>query len=273
MQSNSRSIPGLTGIVSVALASAVLISSCRTAWHLARSVRLARKSRPFSTLPPAPAASLLIVGDSTGVGTGASAPQYSLAGQIARVYPNLRILNLAQDGARFAEIADQLSGTRRFDLILILGGGNDVIRMTGGAALGSDIERAIARACARSSHVIVMPAGNVGNAPVFYPPLTWLLRRRARTLHHAAARSAQAHGAVFVDLYRERANDPFARHPERMNASDRLHPNDAGYAYWFAELERQAQISQRIATVAQPTLQIAPRGTRSIGHGRDQTRS
>ena len=249
--------PTARSALSVVAVFALLTTSGCAAWRIGQSVQLARASEPFSITPDRPTASLLIVGDSTAVGTGASDPQHSLAGQIAMMHPALRIVNLAKDGAKFSAIATQLAGTERFDMILILGGGNDVIRLTGESYLRENIDRAVARAVTRSDHVVVMPAGNVGNAPFFFPPVSWWMSRRARVLHDAAAASARAHGATFVDLYRERVSDPFAQEPERMNARDHLHPNDAGYAFWLAELERQAHISQIISAAAKRAAVIA----------------
>ena len=231
--------PGKGALLSHAaiLASGIMVGM--TAWRIAQSVRLARKSQSFDVSPSTAAASLLIVGDSTAVGTGASSPAASLAGQIAAAYPHLRIVNKAQVGARFAEIATQLHGAERFDLILIVGGGNDVMRLTSQALLRETIERTVRLARARARHVIVLVAGNLGNAPFFVPPLSWYMRYRARILHRLAATAARAHGAGFVDLFRRKHDDPFAQEPQRMTAADHLHPSDAGYAFWFAELERQ----------------------------------
>lgn len=86
---------------------------------------------------------LLIVGDSTAVGTGASSPASSLAGLLAEQYPRLWIDNRARDGAKFADVLQQLSGPERFDMVLVQAGGNDVIRMRGMDALREDIERVV----------------------------------------------------------------------------------------------------------------------------------
>lgn len=253
MRFSKASRPTARISISVVAVLALLTTSGCAAWRISQSVQLARASEPFSAMPVSPSASLLVVGDSTAVGTGASAPEHSLAGLIGRAHPGLRIVNLAKDGAKFGAIATQLAGTERFDMILILGGGNDVIRLTGEASLRENIDRAVTRATARSDHVILMPAGNVGNAPFFFPPVSWWMTQRARSLHDAATESARLHGATFVDLYREREADPFAQNPDGMNARDHLHPNDAGYAFWLAELERQAHVSQIITAAAKRT--------------------
>ena len=66
---------------------------------------------------------------------------------------------------------------------LILGGGNDVIRLTGNAALQADVGRALQLASERADTAVLMPAGNVGNTPFFPQPLAWLMRQRSLKLH------------------------------------------------------------------------------------------
>lgn len=55
----------------------------------------------------------------------------------------MQIVNRARVGARFADIARQLEHPQRFDIILIFGGGNDVIGFTVGAALEASLRRAL----------------------------------------------------------------------------------------------------------------------------------
>ena len=225
-----------------ALAGAASIGG-RAMRRLGAAGRLTRASRPYSVTPRHAAGSLLIVGDSTALGTGASTAEASLAGRIARRYPALAIRTVARAGARFEAIAEQLRQAGRHDVILIAGGANDVMRFTSRERLAGAIELTLARAASQAAKVIVVPAPNVGNAPFFPPPLSWLLSRRARALHTLVRASAAANGAAYVDLYRERAEDPFARDPQRLIAVDHLHPSDAGYAVWFDEIERQAPLS------------------------------
>lgn len=233
----------LGGTLCLAMLAAAASVGGGTIQSLRHAARLTRLSRPFHASPEAAEASILIVGDSTALGTGASTPQASLAGRIASRYPLLRVRNVARAGARFADIAGQLRNAGRHDLILVAGGANDVMRFTSQARLARDIDLTLRRAASQAGRVILVPAPNVGNAPFFPRPLAWLLSRRARLLHRLARASAGAVDATYVDLYRERAADPFAQDPQRLIAADRLHPSDAGYAVWFDELERQAPLS------------------------------
>jgi lysophospholipase L1-like esterase len=121
-----------------------------------------------------------------------------------------------------------------------------VVRLRGLARLNSDIDRVTDRARQRAKLVVLMPAGNVGNAPFFVAPLSWLMTWRSRRLGAFAGEAAARHGAVFVKLFREAADDPFVLRPE-LNAADGLHPSDAGYRVWFGELVAQADLANRLA--------------------------
>ena len=164
-------------VPTLALAGGIaLMQGAAMALRIRKAVALSRSIDPLQAEPLDATAQLLLVGDSTAVGTGASAADASVAGLIARQHPHVRIMNRACVGAKFADIVRQLEPPQRFDLILILGGGNDVIRLTGNAALQADEGRALQLASERADTVVLMPAGNVGNTPFFPQPLAWLMR-------------------------------------------------------------------------------------------------
>lgn len=224
---------------------AVVVLVCaRTAWRLHESGELARQSKALQRSPALSTMRLLIVGDSTAVGTGATTPDGSVAGLVAQAFPQLHIENRARDGAQFGAVLAQLDGESRFDMVLVMAGGNDVARLRGLQALRSDVERVTQRARERADLVVLMPAGNVGNAPFFFAPVSWLMTWRSRQLHAIVNQVAARHGAMVVHLFRERADDPFVQRPE-LNAVDGLHPSDAGYRVWFDELNAQADLPQR----------------------------
>lgn len=223
-----------------------------TLWGLGEARALARASTAFQQLPPAPVLRLLVVGDSTGVGTGASQPLASVAGLLGVAYPHLLVHNQASDGARFDAVPAQLTaaaGGQAYDVVLMQAGGNDVIRGTDAAVLAQvlDMSFRAAKARLRSGGVaIVQPAGNVGNATFFLPPLSQLMSQRARELHTAVRSVAARHGVVFVNLYQEAAQDPFVQRTG-LHAAGGLHPSDAGYRIWRDELLAQTDLAMRLA--------------------------
>ena len=58
--------------------------------------------------------------------------------------------------------------------------------------------------------------------------------------------AAERHGAVYVNLFHDRDEDPFVRQPE-LNARDGLHPSDAGYRVWLQALLDQTDLADRLA--------------------------
>jgi lysophospholipase L1-like esterase len=79
------------------------------------------------------------------------------------------------------------------------------------------------------------------------------MTKRARHLHEIIRATAARTGATYVDLYKPREKDPFARDPHRYHAVDGLHPADDGYALWFAELMVQSGLLG-----AAPASRVAP---------------
>ncbi len=237
--------PLLWGIAAAAL---LLLAAC-SASRLREAAALAKASEPLQRSVSNAQARLLIVGDSTAVGTGATSPQTSMAGLLAKAYPRLHIENRARDGATFADVVQQLMGTDRFDIVLIQAGGNDVIRLRNLDGVRADIASAAQLAGERAPLVVLMPAGNVGNAPFFFAPVSGWMTSRARTLHGHVRETAARQGAIYVNLFKEHDADPFVQQPA-LNASDGLHPSDAGYRLWFDELMAQAGLAQRLASAA-----------------------
>ena len=236
----------------VAVLVVVLATSGCAVWRIGQARELAQRSEPLQHTPVDATRRLLIVGDSTGVGTGASAPQASLAGLLAKAYPRLQIDNRARDGATFADVIGQLEAvTGRYDLVLVQAGGNDVIRLRSMDRVRADIDRVAALARARADLVLLMPAGNVGNAPFFFAPVSWLMSARARSMHGFVREAAERHHAVYVNLYKEPESDPFARQPG-LHAADGLHPSDAGYRLWFDELMAQGRLAPVLSPAKAP---------------------
>jgi lysophospholipase L1-like esterase len=227
--------------LAAALAAVAFLGACAQAGvRFSRSVALAKASEPYQQQPAQPAVRVLIVGVSTAVGTGAADPRASIAGRIAQDHPAAAIVNLGEDGARLADVHDQIRRAGGgFDLVLVQAGGNDVIRFASAAQLEEGWLKVAHAAAAGGRRSIIMPAGNVGTAPFFFAPVSWAMTERARSAREIAARAAQGSGARFVDLFFEREEDPFLRDPKRFYAADFLHPSAAGYALWYEALERQ----------------------------------
>ena len=220
-------------------ASVLLVTGC-VASRLSVARDLAAAARPFTADPATPQRKLLIVGDSTALGTGADSPASSLAGWIGQAHPQWSIDNLAANGARFADVVQQLQGANSgYDLVLVVAGGNDVMRLTSAETLHAGMRDAVALAHQRGRSVTLMPCGNVGHAPFFFPPVSWWMGHRSQTLHAIAQSVASDGDARYVRLLEPKETDPFALHSKEMHAADGLHPSSTGYRQWYSELVRQ----------------------------------
>jgi len=132
-------------------------------------------------------------------------------------------------------------------MVLVQAGGNDVIRLRGLGGMRSDVDRLVSMARDRADQVVLMPAGNIGNAPFFRAPLSWWMTWRSRQLHQLVRETAEQQGLVYVNLFHEHDDDPFVAQPE-LNASDGLHPSASGYRAWFDALVSQAGLSLQLAS-------------------------
>lgn len=224
-------------------AGALLLAGCAP-WRMWTAASLANEAQPYSARPAQPTRRILVVGDSTAVGTGASGPLASVPGLIGQQHPRWHIDNLARNGARFADVAAQLErAATGYDLVLVLAGGNDVIRFTSQDALRGQIAAVVDLARQRGAHVVLMPCGNVGHAPFFMPPLSWVMSRRSERLHAIVQEISDTGHVRYVRLLKPREEDPFVARSDELHAADGLHPSDAGYQQWLRELVAQGGLA------------------------------
>jgi lysophospholipase L1-like esterase len=212
---------------------------------LLRGSEIAARSQPFRVAPDRFRRTMLIVGDSTAVGTGAESPEDSIAGRIAADFPSTRIDNLGRNGALTRAVTEQLRSAPRdrYDLVLIQIGGNDALRFTAADTLRKHIDAALDAATERGQHVGIMSTGRLGVAPALPWPLAPLLTWRSEIVRGVFMEAAAEHGARYVDLFVDPGHDnPFLEEPHKYHADDGLHPSSSGYGAWYAQLRRQLPI-------------------------------
>jgi lysophospholipase L1-like esterase len=87
-----------------------------------------------------------------------------------------------------------------------------------------------------------MSTGNVGLAPVFFPPVNWIYSWRTRKVRAIFMAVSWREKIEYIDLFKERDKDPFLRDSATFYAADTLHPGSEGYRLWYEELKRQSSI-------------------------------
>jgi lysophospholipase L1-like esterase len=210
-----------------------------------RGQRLAGEARAFEAEPPHSNRRVLLLGDSTGVGVGAAHPQHSLPGLLHEAFALAHIVNRCRSGARVADALRQARQVcdrgERYDVALIMVGGNDVLKLTPHSRLEHEARTLLRTLRAHTTHIAWLGSADIGGAPVLRPPLSWLASwRTARTMRRLAEVAA-GQGVAFVDFSR---NPRFARDTARYFAADGIHPSSAGYRLCFEVLCRCVPLAQ-----------------------------
>lgn len=202
--------------------------------------RIAHFTIPFQRLRPGAKQRILIAGDSSAVGTGATRHEDSTAGRIAADYPEAEIANLSRNGMKAAELLERLERAHlgTFDMVVLQIGGNDIIRGTKLPELEQVIRKLVPVAKKLSPRVVIMHSGNLGAAP-FFP---WLVGKyftqRTRLVRDMYIKIAKDFGIVYADLFEEKPTDVFSKESKRYYAGDLFHPSSEGYGLWYEGIKK-----------------------------------
>lgn len=168
---------------------------------------------------------LLVLGDSTAVGTGVDQMADAVAGQVARgLAEPVAWRVVGENGLRSDQVlTDHLASAlaQPADLIVVLVGWNDALQLRPAGAFGRNLAALLEalRTANPGARIVVVAPPRFGRFGVLPPPLRTVLGAHAAGLTRAADRVARAHGAALVDGFD--GGDV---------ASDRFHPDATGYA-------------------------------------------
>ncbi len=212
-----------------------------------KSIWLIVEVRPYEQIgvgenPP----SILVLGDSTGYGTGAGHGKYSIAGLIGADYSDYTIINNSKNGRTIGEALAEiktLPTAPKHKLILLQIGGNDILAKRPIDVVRGELGTLHQEVKSRAEHVVMISSGNVGTSAAFtgtkkadeYDRLS----RQYRELFIAMARESDV---TYVDLFEETDQDAFLREPKKYLAIDGLHPSREGYAYWYKTLRPEIAV-------------------------------
>lgn len=208
--------------------------------HISRT--LVQNALPYQQILGPEAPKILFLGDSTGVGVGADTPLDSLAGRFGTDHPEWTVENLSVSGRKTAELLPVLKTlpAKRYEKVILQIGGNDIVVFSEKNQLRKDIALVLKEAGRVGKEVALLTSGNVGNAPIFPRPLAFFWTRRTLLVRRIFMEEAKKASVIYVDLYRDDANDPFVTDPYRYHAKDLFHPSSAGYDLWYTAF-RQAR--------------------------------
>lgn len=225
----------------VALFSYSVFSYIRIHGLIEKSAGLIRDAAPYERAVSGAPSRTLFIGDSTGVGVGASDSRFSLAGRYSADFPAWTVDNASVSGRKTAALIPVLKNlkTDSYQLVVIQIGGNDIVRFSPLPELARDIETVLREADrVATMRVILITSGNVGNAPLLPRPLAFLWQHRTQKVRALFMAASEKTGARYVDLYQEKSTDPFAIDPYRYHAADLFHPSADGYALWYEDFKQ-----------------------------------
>lgn len=233
----------MLGIIETIIAVALLAWISWTALGIYMRAKVASammaETVPYEALTTDYAKTLLILGDSTGVGTGASLKEDSIAGRTAGHIGATYVENQAKNGAAVEDLTTQIQRLHlsHYDLILLQIGGNDILAFHGAKKTAQKLDK-IMDTLPDAGNTILLMAGNVGGAtliPYIARPLYTYLSLR---YHKEFGKLAKKRGISYVNLYRRPSDDPFIKDPDRYLSADGLHPSGEGYGEWFNAVKK-----------------------------------
>ena len=202
---------------------------------------LVDQSKAYTQTPENSTMKILVIGDSTAVGTGAPYG-HSVAGYLGKDLPQATIVNDSKNGMKIEEFLTRLQARKdeRYDLIVFQIGGNDIVRLTPTTDIENRLEQALTLTDTMASTTLVICSGNVGLAPTFKWPLSLLFEVRSKDVFKRYAETSLNHPkSHFINLYKNREDDIFLTDIPKYYAPDYFHPSGDGYAIWYAEVRKE----------------------------------
>lgn len=188
---------------------------------------------------------LLVVGDSTAVGVGATEPTDTVAGLLAKDVHATHVENYAVSGAVIGDLNEQIAKATlpSYDYILIQVGGNDIIRWNDVSKAQAELETVL-DSLPETNALYVMSAGNVGGT-TFFP---WFMNssytKSTLAYHTMFESTVPKYSGQYINLYEPPESDPFMKEPQTYLAEDGLHPSSAGYRLWYDRLQARMRVTQ-----------------------------
>ena len=193
--------------------------------------------------PPGEATRLVLLGDSTAAGVGATSTAGTVGAQLAARLPEpVAYDSVAVSGARAGDLAEQVDEVLREppDLAVVLIGANDATHLTRLGHVRRDLRAAVDRLVDAGVPVVVGTCPELGTARSFDQPLRAIVGWRGHRVADAEAAALRGSGAGVVDLARL-TGPAFGRDPDRYLSEDLFHPSDAGYGLWAEALAPAAR--------------------------------
>lgn len=181
---------------------------------------------------------LVLLGDSTTAGVGATGTATTLGVQLAeRVAAatgrTVTVTSVGVSGARAEDLGAQVPDAlaTRPDLAVVVVGANDATHVTPLGAVRREVAATLRALQEAGVAVVLGSCPDMGSATAFPQPLRTIAAWRGRAVGTVSRQAAAALRVPTVDIGAE-TGPTFRAEPERMLSEDRFHPSDEGYGVW-----------------------------------------
>ena len=177
---------------------------------------------------------ILVLGDSTGYGTGADNVEDTLMGRFAHDFPQVEVNNYAVNGSATNNLIKQLEKVhdRNYNLTIISSGGNDTWKLTNLKNVERDLRIAVMKAREiTGDNIVLIIYNNNASGPVFPFFVRGLILRRTRLINEIYTRVGAEFNLQTVSVFL-----PGERCPSNFFSRDGLHPSSEGYRIMYIRL-------------------------------------
>jgi lysophospholipase L1-like esterase len=228
-------------ILFTALLAVMIYEMIRVMRKINLAIELGKEARPFFRDNPRATKRILVIGDSTSYGTGATDPHLSLAGRLADDFPDHALVNASKNAMSLAELVrkmDEVQGPYALTSIHI--GGVDALAFTPLRQVRKCLTQALQKAKEKTNgQVLLVSVGNTGALPAYrFLPFSALLSWRSQQVSQVCEEVCKELGVTHVPLWEPIDTDPIRKDPIHLMAPDTMHPSGEGYAYWYAKIRR-----------------------------------
>lgn len=205
--------------------------------RIIKTVFLVAQTSPYKQ-QVADAPTILVLGDSTGYGTGVRDSAESVAGRMGSDFPQYSIKNNSVNGRTIAELLPVVQGlSGQYALILLQIGGNDILQKRDVAAAEAELRQIITKLQTHTNQIAMISTGNVGGSYAFQGKIAQEYEALSRSYRDMFITVGSETQLTYVDVFAEPEVDPFILEPQLYLSIDGLHPSAAGYELWYAELQ------------------------------------
>ncbi|MBC7767122.1 SGNH/GDSL hydrolase family protein [Arenimonas sp.] len=198
-----------------------------------KTVQLENGFMAFQRIDPNTKQRILVLGDSTAVGTGSSNNIYSTTGRLSSKYPEAEVINISENGLKLSGLNERIKNVSgHFDIIVIQIGANDIIRLTDLETIDTELDKLLKKTKTLSSKVVILHSGNIGESKFFPWYITPILTYRSKEVREIYIRKTSIYESSYVNLIDLHVDGKYY-------ASDKLHLNDEGYKIWFDEIMKK----------------------------------